>query len=596
MDGLNRLRIGSRLGLGFGAVLLLLCALTAVALLQMRALAANTGYYTQNLVPSYEALYEITGALSSMRRLEAQHLLASSAEEMDDLEKRIDGHKKALLDGVAHYEKELLSDAGDQRALEDVKNQAQAYFALWEQLRPLSRRGVEDAATMDKARKLLSGPSRSAYRKAESALQAWWSYNLTLSAQQGKASEATQSSARTLMLCGSAVALLLGVLAAVVISRSITQPLSSAVKAAEAVADGDLTYRIDARGKDETAQLLQALSRMNGRLADLVRQVRSGSDAIATGSREVAMGSTDLSQRTEKQAANLEETAASMEQLSATVKHNADTAHQASQMAAAASDAARQGGNAVEAVVATMQDISASSRRIEDITGVIDGIAFQTNILALNAAVEAARAGEQGRGFAVVAGEVRTLAQRSAEAAKEIKGLIADSVGKVQTGSQQVGDAGSVMQDLVRQVQRVSDLLGEISSASVEQTSGIDQVSQAVSQLDEVTQQNAALVEESTAAADSLSQQASRLAELVRTFRLDHEVPAYAAAPAPMASAASAPVERRPSPTLTAQAPQPRRSAPKAGSGSRAAIAPPPMAAAPAPASHGGDDGEWTSF
>jgi methyl-accepting chemotaxis protein len=260
---------------------------------------------------------------------------------------------------------------------------------------------------------------------------------------------------------------------------------------------------------------------MQGRLSEVVSQVRQASDSIATGAAEIATGNADLSQRTEEQASNLQQTAASMEQLTATVKTNAETARQAAELAGAASAAAVQGGLVVGRVVDTMNDISASSKKVVDIIGVIDGIAFQTNILALNAAVEAARAGEQGRGFAVVASEVRSLAQRSAAAAKEIKGLITDSVEKVVAGSDLVGEAGQSMSEIVEQVKRVNELIGEMSAATHEQSQGINQVSDAVGQLDQVTQQNAALVEESAAAADSLSQQASRLVDTMSMFKLN---------------------------------------------------------------------------
>jgi methyl-accepting chemotaxis protein len=286
------------------------------------------------------------------------------------------------------------------------------------------------------------------------------------------------------------------------------------------VASGDLSSHIHSRHHDETGQLLAALKRMNESLVDMVGRVRNASDSIATGSTQIATGNADLSQRTEEQASNLQQTAASMEELTATVKHNADTARQAEQLATSASTVAEQGGTMVGQVVSTMGDISASSKKIADIIGVIDGIAFQTNILALNAAVEAARAGEQGRGFAVVAGEVRALAQRSAQAAKEIKTLIAESVEKVDNGTRLVGDAGQTMEDIVAQVKRVSDLIGEISHSSIEQSTGIGQIGQAVTQLDQVTQQNAALVEESAAAAESLKHQAGQLAELVAVFKL----------------------------------------------------------------------------
>jgi len=333
-------------------------------------------------------------------------------------------------------------------------------------------------------------------------------------------SVASAGTARLIMLAAAVVSAVLLLLIGTLIGRSITGPLDRALHVTRKVASGDLGSRIDVTGTGETAELLASLKGMNDNLVQLVRTVRDSGQSIATGSSEIAMGSADLSQRTEAQASNLEQTAASMEELTATVRQNAETAQQASQMAASASKAAEQGGVVVGRVVSTMDDITASARKIADIIGVIDGIAFQTNILALNAAVEAARAGEQGRGFAVVASEVRGLAQRSAEAAKQIKTLIGESVGNVESGTALVADAGKSMQDIVAQVQRVSVLINEISASSAEQTSGISQIGQAVAQLDQVTQQNAALVEESSAAADSLKQQAAQLAQVISHFKL----------------------------------------------------------------------------
>ncbi|NBQ69921.1 MAG: HAMP domain-containing protein [Nitrosomonadaceae bacterium] len=326
------------------------------------------------------------------------------------------------------------------------------------------------------------------------------------------------------MILGVSLAMIIGFL----IIRAIVGPLNEAITVANAVASGDLTSRIEVNSTNETGRLLQALRTMNDNLVDLVGKVRMGTDQISTASGEIASGNSDLSQRTEEQASSLEETASSMEELTSTVKQNADNARQANQLAAGASEVAMKGGAVVGQVVQTMSSINESSKKIVDIISVIDGIAFQTNILALNAAVEAARAGEQGRGFAVVATEVRTLAQRSAAAAKEIKELISDSVAKVEDGTRLVDEAGATMDEIVGAVKRVTDIMSEISAASQEQSSGIEQVNQAVTQMDEVTQQNAALVEEAAAAAESMQEQAQALIQAVSTFKLSggHSSPA----------------------------------------------------------------------
>ncbi|MEW5679020.1 methyl-accepting chemotaxis protein [Comamonas kerstersii] len=355
--------------------------------------------------------------------------------------------------------------------------------------------------------------------------------------------EAQAASTRTMMLAAVTVAILLvlTLISASLIIRTITRNLDSAVQVAETVAQGDLRSHIEVTSKDELGRLMLALKGMNNNLLSIVGRIRESSESIATGATQISTGNNDLSQRTEEQASNLQQTAASMEELASTVRHNTDNAQQATTLARNAAHTASQGGEAMEQVTQTMETISASSRKIADIIGVIDGIAFQTNILALNAAVEAARAGEQGRGFAVVAGEVRALAGRSAEAAKEIKLLIQQSVSQVNEGTTLVEATGKTIGDVVQQVQSVAALIQEISNASQEQSQGTGQVSDAIAQLDQVTQQNAALVEESAAAANSLSYQAAELNRLVATFKTGSESQLQAPRLAPAAAAQAAP-------------------------------------------------------
>ena len=516
----KNLRIGARLGLGFGLVFALMCLMAGLAAWQMGRLAESSNKYAVNLIPSYETEHRLALALADIHRMEYRHLAADVPAEMDKIESRMAEYRKAVADDLRLYAKDLVSDDQDRRLLDAAKVAITTYYAEWETLRPLSRLTATDPSKTAEANAMILGRSATTYEGAQAAVAQWWDYNVKLSKDEERAARSTYSSAKTALASTVAAALALGIAAAVLITNSVVGPIRRAVQVAETVASGDLSSTIDTQGKDETAQLLQALGRMNDNLARIVGQVRNSSDSIATGSAEIATGNQDLSQRTEEQASNLQQTAASMEQLSGTVKANAETAGQADKIAAQASAAAFLGGEKVGAVVTTMQDIAAASKKITDIIGVIDGIAFQTNILALNAAVEAARAGEQGRGFAVVASEVRSLAGRSADAAKEIKSLIGASVEKVGLGAKQVNEAGESMKEIVAQVQRVTQLIGEISTATAEQSTGIGQVGDAVTQLDQVTQQNAALVEESAAAAESLKHQAATLAEVVSVFKL----------------------------------------------------------------------------
>ncbi len=515
----SNLKIGTRLALGFGAVLLLLSAVAAMGLSRMALIQGNLSDIADVNNPEASLAYVMRGALfreqSAVRDLalesdvaKMQAINAEMLKSRADYDAAEDGLYKMFTTTDGTTQPELDSLARTKEIKTKVRPIVTAIAALG-----LANKNDEAAALM-----LLQGKPE--MQKWQDALSDLTALEDKLNGQSAAEAAVAYRSAVWLVSGLCAVALIAGVALAVVITRSITRPIQQAVQVATTVASGDLSARIEVKGNDETAQLLRSLSEMNDNLARVVGQVRTSSDSIATGSAQIATGNADLSQRTEEQASNLQQTAASMEQLSGTVRTNADTAVQANKLAAQASAAAAQGGEKVGAVIATMQDIATSSKKIADIIGVIDGIAFQTNILALNAAVEAARAGEQGRGFAVVASEVRSLAGRSADAAKEIKTLIGASVERVEVGTKQVDEAGSSMNEIVAQVQRVSQLIGEISSATAEQATGIGQVGDAVTQLDQVTQQNAALVEESAAAAESLKQQAAQLAQLVSVFRV----------------------------------------------------------------------------
>ena len=396
------------------------------------------------------------------------------------------------------------------------------------------------------------------------------------------------------LLGGTAVVLGLGMFW--IMRRYVSQPLSQLTSAVTTVAQGDLTGSFKSDRKDEVGVLVREVEGMRQHFATMVRDMRTAADSIGTASVEIASGNQDLSRRTEQAASNLEETAASMEELNSTVRNSADAARQANQLAASAAEIAARGGEVVAQVVTTMDEINHSSRKISDIIGVIDGIAFQTNILALNAAVEAARAGEQGRGFAVVAGEVRNLAQRSAEAAKEIKGLIGTSVEKVEAGSRLVADAGTTMGEIVGSVQRVSDIVGEITAAAGEQSDGISQVNVAVNQLDQMTQQNAALVEQSAAAAESLKDQAQRLSVLVQAFRVDGASASGYTPVTPLPSRSEVSSVKSVPPQVKAATPAPALKQPSTRKPAASTSPAAPAAAPIKPSKSSADEGDWESF
>lgn len=516
---LSNLRLGMRLGLGFATVLAFLVIIALLGLQRMGQIQDRLKEITD--VNNVEAklatamrvtVYERAIAVRNLALLTKMEAMQPEVERIRKEEQKFNEAETILskmfssLDGTTPEEKSLLGKVIElDRTVITLINKA-------------AELGLANKA--EEATAFLIKDLRPAQRKLLDQLGELIALENKLNEDAAKNAAQAYDNAHSVMTGISLLAIALGALIAWLIARSITVPINSAVKIAQTVASGDLTSQITVATRDESGQLLQALKDMNESLVKIVGEVRTGTDTIATATSQIAAGNMDLSSRTEQQASSLEETASSMEELTSTVKQNAENARQANQLAMSASDVAVKGGAVVSQVVDKMRAINDSAKKIVEIIGVIDGIAFQTNILALNAAVEAARAGEQGRGFAVVATEVRSLAQRSAAAAKEIKTLIGDSVEKVDAGSKLVAEAGSTMDEVVTSVKRVTDMMGEITAASQEQSAGIEQVNQAVSQMDQVTQQNAALVEEAAAVADSLQDQSTRLAQSVSVFQL----------------------------------------------------------------------------
>jgi methyl-accepting chemotaxis protein len=494
----------------------------------------------------------------------------------------------------------LTSDnAAQQARLDTLMTHHKAFMQVANNLIQMRRDATAGRVTFeDMTREFSAGKDKAAMDAFRAEVAKFSEAESALLVERSAALESTASFTTTTLEVGGVALLVLASLLGFALARSILSQLGGepgvALQVAEKVASGDLSSQIPLKAGDTTS-LMASLSRMQTSLAQVVSNVRTNSESVALASAEIAQGNRDLSARTEQSASNLEETAASMEEMSGAIRQSADSARTANQLATTAGESAEQGGRVVADVVRTMEEINTASRKISDIIGVIDGIAFQTNILALNAAVEAARAGEQGRGFAVVAGEVRTLAQRSAQAAKEIKELIGNSVDRVNIGSELVNQAGTTMQEIVTNVTRVRDIIGEIASSSTEQADGVNQINAAIGNLDQMTQQNAALVEQSAAAATSMNEQAAQLTQVVSVFRLsanDTGVASVSARPAPAPRAASsarnAPAAAPKKATAALKKPAPAHSP-------RAAIAhnaPPARASSPAPAA----DGDWDSF
>jgi len=611
---LGQFRIGTRLMAAFAGVLALTLALGLYSLTQLSRVNAATESIATGKLPSVATAGRIQDGLSRFRLLENQHVLTFDVDEKEEIDKALSAQKKRLLEILPRYEAMLQPGEG-RKAYDEFVGAFKAYEATGPKLLELSNVGM---TRLSDARAYLIGPSSAAFNKANVALAKLVSVNESEADQFFAGSQKAYKLSQGLVMGWLLAMLAVGAALALVITRSIVAPLRKTRLAADQVAAGDLSVHLEVTGRDEAADLMRAVMQMQEALRNTISQVRASTNSIGAASAEIATGNLDLSERTEQTASSLQQAASSMEQLTGTVKQSADSARQADRLALSAAEVAARGGKVVAQVVATMDDINSSSKKIADIIGVIDGIAFQTNILALNAAVEAARAGEQGRGFAVVAGEVRNLAQRSAEAAKEIKALIGASVDKVESGSKLVADAGKTMQEIVGSVQRVTDIIGEITAAASEQSDGITTVNASVAQLDKMTQQNAALVEQSAAAAASLKGQAGKLSEVVGMFKLGTTRAAHASPAAPAVahvqasqqviaklraeSTQSAPSKPTPpKPALPKPAPVPPRAAaavkpvPPAFSDTQPASHRMPVAS-PAKSGSNAPDGDWETF
>ncbi|CAM3402831.1 methyl-accepting chemotaxis protein [Delftia tsuruhatensis] len=569
------------LGMGFLAVIVVCVCVAGFGWMKLHDQGEQLRVLAEDRMGNLARLQSLKDNANVSARVVRNLALITDPAQMAEESRRLD--EVVARNGLVMKElDQRLQTEQARRLFADIRQARQPFVETMRQAGDLGLANQGDAA-----RDLIMGRLRSLQTTYFDAVEALVSYQKSQTQATVDGSLRSVAEDGVAMLVLTLLAAALGSLVAWMITRTVKQQLggepSYAAGVARQIAQGDLSVRVQLAPGD-TSSLLRAMEDMRAGLARVVADVRQSSESIATGASQIASGNADLSQRTEEQASNLEQTAASMEEMNATVKLNADTVRTATQLAASSSQAATGGGKIVDRVVATMEQITASSRKIEDIIGVIDSIAFQTNILALNAAVEAARAGEQGRGFAVVASEVRSLAQRSAGAAKEIKALIGESVSKVDEGSGLVSETGSAMKDIVQQAQRVADLIGEIGAATAEQADGVAQVGDAVVQLDQVTQQNAALVEESAAAAASLNAQAAKLVDLVSLFKLDG-----------VSSSVSLPA------SSPAQAPAPAASGSKGGQRTKASPAAPRVAAAPAkvtPLRNAGErvDENWEVF